>query len=52
MKHKPLTHFSADRLIYASFCAPYNIATLLKQCCHATKTTLPRYGNIVVAAWQ
>lgn len=23
MKHKPLTHFSADRLIYASFCAPY-----------------------------
>ena len=23
LKHKPLTHFSADRLIYASFCAPY-----------------------------
>lgn len=23
MKHKPLTRFSADRLIYASFCAPY-----------------------------
>lgn len=30
MKHKPLTNFSADRLIYASFCAPY-IATLLSQ---------------------
>ena len=23
LKHKPLTHFLADRLIYASFCAPY-----------------------------
>ena len=23
LKHKPLTHFSANRLIYASFCAPY-----------------------------
>ena len=31
MKHKPLTHFSADRLIYASFCAPYNSDLKLNQ---------------------
>lgn len=29
-----------------------NIATLLKQHCHATTTTLPRYRNFIVAAWQ
>lgn len=28
LKHKPLTHFSADRLIYASFCAPYEKITI------------------------
>lgn len=29
-----------------------NIATLLQQHCHATETTLPRYRNFIVAAWQ
>ena len=29
-----------------------NIATLLKQHCHATETLLPRYRNFIVAAWQ
>ena len=29
-----------------------NIATLLKQHCHATETSLPRYRNFIVAAWQ
>lgn len=30
LKHKSLTNFSADRLIYASFCAPYfNLAWAL-----------------------
>lgn len=23
-----------------------------KKCCHATTTTLPRYRNFIVAAWQ
>ena len=29
-----------------------NIATLPKLHCHATTTTLPRYHNFIVAAWQ
>ena len=29
-----------------------NIATLQQQHCHATATTLPRYRNFIVAAWQ
>lgn len=28
-----------------------NIATLPKQHCHATETSLPRYSNFIVAAW-
>ena len=29
-----------------------NIATLPKLHCHATETSLPRYRNFIVAAWQ
>ena len=29
-----------------------NVATLRKQCCHATQTTLPRYANNIATLQQ